>query len=382
MLLKTIMKKELRNLIRDKKALISLFLPILIFPLIYSMLGSQLNGIEEKLEEEIRIYCNIQDDIEKKKQVQALLEGVSIAFIETSDPEQSLKNEEIYLILDFVEHDPNSFPLQLSIKYNTNSNISTSAYAAISAALNELNTEIVHSKLMEANIDPQVLYNIQVSGKSVATNSLLVVLAPMLVVSMLISGGVSIAVDVFAGERERGTMEQLMMTQVKRPILLCGKCLSVLVIALFSSFISILSYIIALCITPEFSELLELESTEAIKPESMLLLFGCIIAFAVFITLVLALISIIAKSSKGAQSMMSIIAVLPSILSMLIMFVPTSETHIFFMAMPIYGTLVSLKLVLSNALTLECFCITNISLIISSIVLFWICNKLFKQIHL
>ena len=62
MMLFEILKKELLSFFRDRKTLLALLLPVLIFPIMFSIAGTQLRAGQESLEQSIPVYCEINSE--------------------------------------------------------------------------------------------------------------------------------------------------------------------------------------------------------------------------------------------------------------------------------------------------------------------------------
>src|SRR5207245_5142566 len=69
---------------------------------------------------------------------------------------------------------------------------------------------------------------------------LLAVLVPLLLILMTMTGAVYPAIDLTAGERERGTLEMLMATPVSRVALLGAKYAAVLTVAILTALMNLL----------------------------------------------------------------------------------------------------------------------------------------------
>jgi sodium transport system permease protein len=230
-------------------------------------------------------------------------------------------------------------------------------------------------KLAASGIDLSVMDNVRITMKSISTNTLLVMLAPMLIVSLLVSGGSSIAADSFAGEKERGTLEQLAVTQVKRPTLLLGKTIVVELVTLINALISLLAYFISLKIAPEVGELMG-DTGESITFtfSSAVWLILSIVSFSMMVTAVLVFISLMAKSVKEAQANMAIITMLPSIVSILVMFASASNQSIGSMFIPIYNVIVSIKMIFADAVSAELLTAACISNLLYASVIYLLCS--------
>lgn len=347
-----LLKKELLNLVRDRKAFIALFLPLILFPLIYLGLGTQLKNVEDMVENQIRVYSNVQSDEKRREHLQRILKGTDLFFVETSTPEEALKAEDIYLIIEFENENTDVFPVTVTLTYNTNSNYSTAAYSIVSTAFENANMRITCEKLLEKGVELSILDNIRLLPKEMSTNMMLVMIAPMLLTCLLVSGGASVAADIFAGEKERGTLEQLAVTQVKRSTLLYAKSLIVFFVTLLNATISLLAYYISMKIAPDITRLFSDVGTSVVLSwGSALCLIATILTFSLLISSVLILISLCAKSVKEAQTSMALLTMLPSLLSLLVMFSPMSGIGEWSMVIPVYNVLMGLKMIFADTVT-------------------------------
>src|SRR4029450_7862921 len=81
-------------------------------------------------------------------------------------------------------------------------------------------------------------------------------LVPMVLILMTITGAVYPAIDLTAGERERGTLEALMAAPVPRLGLLFGKYIAVLTVALLTALVNIVGMTVPVLSAPVFSAFL------------------------------------------------------------------------------------------------------------------------------
>ena len=84
------------------------------------------------------------------------------------------------------------------------------------------------------------------STAQAAGNSFLSFFLPYILITMSLTGGLSAALDTSAGERERKTLESLLLTPAPRGNILIGKILAVSVISLVAAIAAITSMLIAL----------------------------------------------------------------------------------------------------------------------------------------
>ncbi len=143
-------------------------------------------------------------------------------------------------------------------------------------------------------------------GKS-SNNQYLAALIPMLLTTFIFTGAMSIGMDSFAGEKERGTMATMLMTTSPRQAIFIGKMLSLAIVAVIST----ISSLVSLIVTFELSALAlksageQLDLSYSLTPSDgfllILLLFGLIAAFSAMI----AITSLFAKNLKEANTYIS-----------------------------------------------------------------------------
>ncbi len=110
----------------------------------------------------------------------------------------------------------------------------------------------VAAALQEKGVDPSVLNPLPVtqhplsSPTQAASNSFLSFFLPYILITMSLTGGLSAALDSSAGERERKTLESLLLTPAPRSQVLIGKILAVTLISLTAAIAAIASMLFAL----------------------------------------------------------------------------------------------------------------------------------------
>jgi sodium transport system permease protein len=128
------------------------------------------------------------------------------------------------------------------------------------------------------------------------------------------------AIDLFTGEKERGTIETILTTPVRRIHILSGKMIVVVATGIISALLAIVGLFGGL----NFADTLPAQITEVtgdiLQPQFILLLLTMLIPLTVFFAGILIPISIYAKSFKEAQSIITpinILVILPGVVGMM-----------------------------------------------------------------
>jgi sodium transport system permease protein len=137
-----------------------------------------------------------------------------------------------------------------------------------------------------------------ISAGAVGGISLAIVL-PLILVLMTITGAVYPAIDLTAGERERGTLEALLASPVSRLGLLMAKYIAVVVVAQLTAIVNLFAMIMTVTITGLAPHLFPGGELSIIV---ILQVLGLLFLFAAFFSAVLLVLTSMARSFKEAQA--------------------------------------------------------------------------------
>ena len=128
------------------------------------------------------------------------------------------------------------------------------------------------------------------------------------------------AIDLFTGEKERGTIETILSVPVSRMEILLGKMLVVIMTGVTSGVLTILGLYLALKLNPEIPPTIINIVDQILKPTPILLIILMLIPLTTFFAGLLIPISIYSKSFKEAQSLiqpMSFLIIIPLVIGMI-----------------------------------------------------------------
>jgi sodium transport system permease protein len=144
-------------------------------------------------------------------------------------------------------------------------------------------------------------------------------LVPLVLILMTITGAVYPAIDLTAGERERGTLESLMAAPVPRLGLLMAKYVAVVTVATMTAIINLTAMVVTLASSGK--ELWTFFFGNQGSPaEAILAVFLLLILFAMFFSAVLLLVTSFARSFKEAQAYvvpLMVVALAPGFMSVM-----------------------------------------------------------------
>jgi sodium transport system permease protein len=191
--------------------------------------------------------------------------------------------------------------------------------------------EVVKGRLAAKNVPASVLTPFEIKQKNVAppekvSGSAVGGIIGYLVVLLCMTGAMYPAIELTAGEKERGTMETILSSPISRMDLVLGKFFLVLNASLATAALSVLSMGISFSVLRHFSASANSGRGESaalllhLEPKTVLSIFVMALPLAVFFSAVLMTIALFAKSYKEAQSYltpMTFLVVIPAVASML-----------------------------------------------------------------
>ncbi len=197
-------------------------------------------------------------------------------------------------------HEP--LAVDLELLYRDDSERGLSAAHFIERLCREENANYLARRLAAAGIDERAApvrplpVRIKVQG---AQAGVFAVLLPLVLILMTITGAVYPAIDLTAGERERGTLEVLIAAPVRRSVLLGAKYVAVVVVAVLTAVMNLASMTMTLWATGLGQAIFaDRELSLWLLPE----VFGLLLLLAAFFSGVLLAITSFARSFKEAQA--------------------------------------------------------------------------------
>ena len=394
----TIWKKELKDTIRDRRTLMAMVvMPMLLMPVMtIGMFKFMEYQIENQAEKVVKI------SIIKEGEAPALMEMIKdqekIEIVEVEgEIKDAVTNDDIDLGIiipeNFQENIDNLETAEIAIIKKSTNLDSESALARISFLVVNFNNQILQERFADQEINPKVLSKAVIVPEDMATEKetggfILGLIIPLFIVMWSIMGGQYTAIDVSAGEKERKTLESLLLTPVKRMDIVFGKFLTVSTVALTSVIVAIGSFYVALIYSGGFGSMMQngqssgvenIAISFSIEPLAILLLLAVSLFLVLMFSAIILSIAIFAKSFKEAQSYIGpsyLVVILPVVL---VNAMPGFEPVLWFFALPAVNATLLFKEVLMGVYDPGHILLTLSSLIIYSIIAIFIATKIYSK---
>ncbi len=157
-------------------------------------------------------------------------------------------------------------------------------------------------------------------GEGDGASGLLVGLLPYLLVLFTFTGGVALAADLVAGEKERSTLETLLIAPVHRTQVVLGKFLALCVVCVAAAVSGLLGFVVSAAIKTKGSDLV-FKSGLGLTPMGAVEVFLILLPLAATFAGLLVAISTYARNSREAQTylgLMNLVVMIPAVFSQII----------------------------------------------------------------
>lgn len=329
-------RKELTEWLRDRRTLIStVFVPLLVFPVIilgFSYLAVSLVGKAEKEAPKVMILGG-QDSPQVLSILNKLKDIEVVPF--SADWKTQISEKQIRAAVDI----PQGFQAALekgeekTVKiYFYEGELKSSLGAGhVEKSLKDYRDDIVKDRLATKNVAASILTPFDIKQENVAPPEKVSGAAfggfiGYMVILLCMTGAIYPAIDLTAGEKERGTMETILSSPISRMHLVLGKFLLVLTAALATAALSVLSMGTSFTAMRHLNASAQSGRGEAaalllhLGPKPVALIFVMALPLAVLFASALMTIALFAKTYKEAQSYltpMTFLVVIPAVASLL-----------------------------------------------------------------
>ena len=316
-----IFRKELKDTLRDRRTLFFMIVfPILIIPLIIGGLPKiMISMMEKKMTERITIAVIGERESPELMEMFRLADSIDVIFnVEKDSIERSIREKEIdgaVIIPDGFREMVNSMETgQITMVYISSDDLDA-AKKRMESVIKRFSETKTNQRLERLGIHSATLEPVRINHRNIASEKEMIgKLAggwlPYMFILYCFMGAMYPALDLGAGEKERGTIETLLTSPAGRMEILLGK----FGVISLSGFLSAISGIIGLFVGLQFMTELPLEiittMRSIIEVKTIALILSLIVPVSIFFSAILLSISFYAKSFKEAQSLVTPINIL------------------------------------------------------------------------
>ena len=332
--------KEVRENLRDRRTVINTLLtgpllaPAIFVLIINATISRELDKAERPLPVPVIGAANAPNLIAALKQQNIEIKDAP------ADPERAVRDMDADLVLrippEFGESWRRGEPAQVELIYDASRREAQTSVGRLRGALESYSQRTGAMRLLARGLSPGVIRPYVVADRDQSTaqtrSGTLFAMLPYFFILGAFIGGMALAIDTTAGERERQSLEPLLVNPVSRSQLLVGKLLATSLFALTSVLLGILAFSVVGRFLPTERLGMSLEIGFHFGWTVLLVMLPLVVLIATLQTLAAAF----AKSFREAQTYLSLLMFVPAVPTMMLSLFPV-KTETWMYAVPLMG---------------------------------------------
>jgi sodium transport system permease protein len=365
-----VLRKELREILRDRRTLIAIGLAALVTPLV-------LFAVSQVAVKTATQTYTIGYSGPIPSGLDILLESTGLKLLRVDDPENAAKREvDVGLAFSASGVDEYFDPTRQSAQI---------ADIRVQTVLGSYDAAKIAATLQEKGIDPAILNPLPLrahplsSPTKAAGNSFLSFFLPYILITMSLTGGLSAALDSSAGERERRTLESLLLTPASRTQVLVGKTLAVGAISLAAAIASIGSMLFALS-RISFSPGGGDSDHVSLTPLAAMVMVWLAVLLAVSFSSVTLALGTLARNFRQGQAYATPLYFITIFPASIVLFIPDFNPSLAYYLIPILNAVLVLRdAIVHDTFAWNALIVTSLSLLFTGAACFYAALRLFTR---
>jgi len=384
-----VFKKELIDTLRDRRTIIAMvIMPLLLFPLLFFaatwIVKSQ---SEEAAQKTLTVTVLRGEQAPGFADRLAAAPGIDV---ERDVPEDSVQafvrsgrlDAAFAFAPDFDERVQNlgAGGLELVYKSGDNSRILLRRLRQVTDAFEQ---EMLETRFAQLDVSLEATQTLRLQQVDVATTKEQIAqtvggFLPYIFIIFCFAGGMYPAIDLGAGEKERGTLEALLTTPASRLQILIGKFSVIVLAGVLSAVIAIASIVGTLQLMEDIPQALVETAYDIISPGVVAVLLSLLVPLTIFFAAVQLSLSFYAKSFKEAQSIinpLTIAVIFPAFIGIL----PGIELNAWTAVIPVLNVSLATEAVIAGTLSTGLLLLIFASLITLGAAALVVCAQMFQR---
>jgi sodium transport system permease protein len=322
---RVVLAKEVVDNLRDRRTLLgALFYPFL-GPALILLMVFAIGRLSKEAELPLRLSIA---GAERAPSLVSFLEQNRVQIEPApADPEAAVKSGRWAVVLVIPEEFSDQFreahPAVVKLVVDPSRNEALSSIQRAQALLDGYARQVGALRLQARGVDPRIVDALAVENVDVSTpqsqGARMLAMAPYLIITALFVGGMYLAIDATAGERERGSLEPLLINPVGRAELVLGKAAAVILFTLVALVETLAGFAVILNLVPIERYLGVRMSLPPGALASILLVSVPLMAFVVALQMTIASYT---RSFKEAQNYISAVLLVPAVPALLMAILP------------------------------------------------------------
>ncbi|MBA3532106.1 MAG: ABC transporter permease [Ardenticatenales bacterium] len=331
-----IFRKEITDNIRDRRTLLASLVYPLFGPILLAVLLSFLgNTITAQSEKPLRLPVS---GAEYAPALIAFLRQNDVEIVEPpADPENAVREgtEEVVLLIPegYGDEMNSGRPATVRLVVDESRQSATGTIERARRLLTGYSQQLGSLRLLARGISPNVTSPLAIERVNVATPQSqaanVLSMAPYFIIFSIFIGGMYLAIDTTTGERERGSLEPLLITPVPRSELVLAKMAATLLFTVIAVIETLVAFGILLNVIPS-------RIAVSLDPSVLVAIFFITLPIMLLAAALQMIVATYSAGFKEAQNYLSFMMLIPALPGMFLAFAPVRPT-LWTMLIPTFG---------------------------------------------
>lgn len=384
-------RKEIAEMLRDRRTLFTtIVLPVIMYPLLFigfsAIMSRQTSVIEKRGATAVyqdSISIRNESTLAVRDKILQDIDAIEYLTLMPSPPDaQKLyADKDIQAIVTLSDSLTASglSTYKIKVQYDASGERGQMIFSKIKNAALDTEKQVIRAKLSTQKVDPQIVNLFRVETMDTSTSQkkmgmFLGMFLPYIMILTLVTGASTVAADLVAGEKERHTLETLLVSSASRSEIVLGKYLTIITMAMINVVINLVSlsfsvrYLLAQT---------RMETSGVQMPISaFLILLVAMLPLATLFAAVLLSISTFSRNMKEARTYEQPIMMVSMMLGM-VSFIPSIDINNLLALIPVVNISLLFKAVMINEYQLSHLLLTIGSTLLLDVFAIWLTVKLF-----
>lgn len=266
-------------------------------------------------------------------------------------------------------------PAQVELIYDSSARDVSSEADRLRGMLESYSRRNGAVRLLVRGLAPTLIAPLVIATRDQATpqgrGALLFAMLPYFLVLSALVGGMWLAIDSTAGERERQSLEPLLINPVRRDAILLGKTLATSAFSLTSLALSLIAFMIAGWFLPAS----KLGMTFNLSPAVIVSVLPVMVPLVLLLVNLQILVTSMAKSAREAQTYLGLLQLVPIIPSVILSVLPIKAQNWMY-TVPLMSQQLSVtKLLRGEGLPIQPVALGFLITLVAAVIAFWFSKR-------
>ncbi|NQU68199.1 MAG: ABC transporter permease [Candidatus Marinimicrobia bacterium] len=387
--IKVIFKKELKDMLRDRRTLIFMILfPLLFVPLIVAGLPKLISSISEKNFNETLTLAVVGESYapELINQYRETENLIVVTNVPVDSINQRISDETIdgaiVIYEEFKNNLQNMIPVQVDLYFRSSDDLDAKK-RRFEKVLLDFSDTIKTNRYEVLNLDQQIFTPIEIRYNNIASQKERIGKSaggwlPYLFILYCFMGAMYPALDLGAGEKERKTLETILVSPASRLEILLGKFGVITTFGLLSAIMGLIGLSIGINFMDVLPEEIHTVLKDMLDFKTIGIILTLVVPVAIFFAAILLSISLYGRTYKEAQSLiapLNIVVIFPAVIGT----IPGIKFNAMTAAIPIVNISLATKEVIAGTIEIPLLFEVYLSLLILAGLAIFLAVKMFNN---